>query len=391
MNYKKLGFYFMTFILMNFSILANAYAAVIQNKSIQKGEVYFRKQAEKSQISFIEGLKKPQSDIEYLLLRQEKMVNFQNIPEKNLQYFDFNALTQSVVRYIGNLKRNYSLSFKPVQRKQIQYQFYSLSQAIKKANQLHLNIQSDQFDKLHDLLVSQSTSLFYLSFKERNNHDLFWVTYFLSEVGYPMDLTAKFLVQLEPRRHLTLNQRLGSQLARISLTKGVELNSVTVTQLDQLFDWSVQDVTNEIAIQKMQKLYLKQLQTHGAQDKVKAVKKQLASNLLWQETKNVATNPLGFFKYLQFLIGYIFIALPLEYILIIVSALIFLVQSPNVLTFEEKKRKKLHQKVWLMFTKSYMGNNVPFFSKVAASLVLFGVGLYFNSAKNFVESLMANF
>lgn len=387
----KLWFYLITIILLNFSIPLNALAKPVAKKPVQKRDLYFHKEAEKAQRNFIDGLKKPQSDIEYLLLRQEKMVNFQNIPLQSLQYFDFSALTQSVVNYIGNLKKNYSLSFKPVQRKLIQYQFYSLSQAIKKANQLHLNIQSDQFDKLHDLLVSQSTSLFYLSYKEKNNHDLFWITYFLSEIGYPMDLSAKYLAQLESRKHQALNQRLGSQLARIALTKGVELNSVTVAQLDSLFDWSIQDVTNEAAIQKMRKLYLKQLQTHADQDKVKEVKKQLASNLLWQETKNVVKNPLGFFKYIQFLIGYIFIALPLEYILIIVSSLIFLIQSPNVLTFEEKKRKKLHQKVWLMFTKSYMGSNVPFFSKVAASLVLFGVGLYFNSAKNFVESLMANF
>lgn len=389
----KLWFYLMAVILINLGITVKASAKPTPSsrKPIQTSDTYFHHEADKAQKSFMESLKKPQSDIEYLLLRQEKMVNFQNIPAKNLEYFDFNALTSSVVRYIGNLKKNYSLSFKPVQRKQIQYQFYSLSQAIKKANQLHLNIQSDQFDKLHDLLVSQSTSLFYLSYKEKNNHDSFWITYFLNEIGYPMDLTAKYLVQLESRRHLLANQRLGSQLARIALTKGTELNSVTVAQLDLLFDWSIHDVTSEVATQKMQKLYLKQLQTHADQDKVKAVKKQLASNLLWQETKNVLKNPFGFFKYLQFLIGYIFIALPLEYLLIIVASLIFLIQSPNVLTFEEKKRKKLHQKVWLMFTKSYMGSNVPFFSKVAASLVLFGVGLYFNSAKNFVESLMANF
>lgn len=354
-------------------------------KAAKKGLSQFQEQ------SFTQG----DNDLDVIFYRIEKRVVYQNILGSEIQYFDFNHLTNAVVKYIQILRSNYDLSLDAKKRSLMQMNFYGLSQAIKKANEVNLTIQSEQFEKLHDLLVGQATSLFYASYNEVKYTDFFWTSYFLHELNYPMDLTAKHLSALEQNmrtfKHPEKYREYGEKLARLSLGFAQKLGKPSGSDLEILYNWALTKDENPMARQIVQKNYLKQLQLIGDNEKIKIIKTEIATNLLIEAGKNFIHNPLHIFGFIQMLIGYVFVAWPLEMILFIVSISIFAFQSSSVLTPDEsRKAKTFYKRIWMMFTKAYMGSNVPFFSKLAASLILFGVGLYFNSARNFVESLISS-
>ena len=385
------------FALESWSVIPTNKKSIQVPTAIEKfDDQFYFKMAQKALKQFQrETFKNSDLDLDLIFLKIEKKVIYQKIKPEQIVYFEFQNLTNSVVRYSEKLRNNVKLAVDSKQRSNMQMTFYGLSQAIRKANQMNLTIQSDQFDKLHDILVSQATGLFYSSFKERHKVDLFWCAYFLHELNYPIDLTAKHLLALEksisklndPEKYKIY----GAKLAKLSLNLGQQLTKPNQEQVDTLFRWIQFSNLSPADYQSSQRAYLKQLQLIGDTEKIKDFKKELATSLLFQESKNLLKHPLGLFKYVQFLIGYIFVAWPLEFILILGSLSILAFQASAVLTKEEKKRaKRLDKKLWMMFTKSYLGANVPFFSKLAASLILFGVGLYFNSAKNFVESMITN-
>lgn len=338
-----------------------------------------------------DGLNNSQVALDYLFLRLEKKQNFQSLTDKDLEVLNFNVLTQKVLSFVNRSNLAFNLPINYKLRKQMQFEFYSLSQAIKKANELNLTVQSEHFDKLHDMLMGQSSSLFYTSAKDKKKTDLFLSAYYLHELEYPMDMTARHLEALKKSSKWNFNTKLyAAKIARLALQGGVQLNKLTSKQTDILYEASLLTSLDDKAKQAIQKIYLKQLQMIGDQERINEVKRELASTILWQETKNVFSNPLNILKYVQFCVGYVFIAWPLEMILIFVSIVIFGFQASSVLTAEEKQKKSIWKKLWLVFQKAYLGSNVPFFTKLAASLILFGVGLYFNSAKNFVETMMTN-
>lgn len=339
-----------------------------------------------------EGLNNSQTALDYLFLKLEKKQNFQLLTDKEFESLQFDVLTQKVLSFVNRSNLAFTLPINYKLRKQMQFEFYGLSQAIKKANELNLTVQSEHFDKLHDMLMGQSSSLFYASAKDKKKTDLFLTSYYLHELEYPMDMTARHLEALKKTSKWNFNTKMyASKIARLSLQGGVQLNNkLTSKQTDILYEASLLTSLDDKAKQNIQKMYIKQLTMIGDQERVKEVKRELASNILWQETRNVFFHPLDIFKYIQFCVGYIFIAWPLEVILIVVSILIFGFQASTVLTDEEKSKKSVWKKVWLVFQKAYLGSNVPFFTKLAASLILFGVGLYFNSAKNFVETMITN-
>ncbi len=385
--------------IQTFFILISLFASVQANAFMRNekfDEQFYYKSAKIALQKFqTETFKNSDLDLDLIFMKIEKKIVYQSIHPDQAQYFQFQKLTEAVVKYAGQLKNNFKLSVDPNQRSKMQMTFYGLSQAIKKANQLNLTIQSDQFDKLHDILVGQATSLFYASYTEKRKVDLFWCAYFLHELNYPMDLTAKHLIALE-KSIIKMNEAdkykmYGAKLAKLSLGLGQQLSKPNQEQVDALYKWIQYLNLSGAELQSVQRSYLKQIQLLGDSEKVKDFKKELATSLLYQESKNIIKHPTSLFKYIQFLIGYIFVAWPLEFILILGSLSIFAFQSSAVLTNEEKiKAQRLDKKLWMMFTKSYLGANVPFFSKLAASLILFGVGLYFNSAKNFVESMISN-
>ena len=383
---------------IGFSLQAFAAAksknAVIEKYSFENDFYYQTAQTALKQFQ-LDSFKNADLDIDVIFIKIEKRIIYQNLKKDQVGYFDFQNLTNSVIHFIGKVKNNYRLPVDFKQRSQYQMMFYGLSQAIKKANEMNLTIQSEQFDKLHDILMSQSTNLFYASYKEARRSDLFWNAYFLHELNYPMDLTAKHLSALDKKINKMNDPSkfkiYGAKLAKLALTVSDTLSKPNQEQIDTLYSWAKNTDLSEVELSSIQKAYLKQLQLIGDSERVKDFKKELANNLLVRETKEVFRHPFGVFKYIQFLIGYIFVAWPLEVILVIFSLGIFSYQSGSVLTKEEKRRaKRIDKRLWMMFTKAYLGSNVPFFSKLAASLILFGVGLYFNSARNFVESLIAS-
>ena len=335
------------------------------------------------------------SDTDLIFLKIENEVMYTKIKPQDYAHFNFQHLTDEVLRYVDKLKNNYRLASFPKEREAMQLTYFGLSQAIKKGNELNLGIQSDQFNKLHAALVSQSTFLYYSTYREARRADLFWISYYLKSLHYPMDMTAKHLMALDKKivnfKYPEKYHYYGLKLAKMSLTLGDQVNRPTQQQVDSLYNWARYFQLPPEQLQAVQKAYLKQLQINGDSEKVKEFKKELATNLLYRESRNLLTQPLSIFKYIQFLIGYIFVAWPLEMILIVLSLTIFALQSSTALTYDERRRaKRFDKRLWMMFTKAYLGSNVPFFSKLAASLILFGVGLYFNSAKNFVESMISN-
>lgn len=365
--------------------------AVSKSRVDQNSNRYVRVSENAFEIFQKEAFVDNKQQIDFLFLKLEKKINFKKIDKKivSLQ-FDFNVLTQDVSSFLNNLNSRYNLAVNSKMRKQLEFEFYGLSQSIKKANELNLSVDSDYFDRLHDSLVGQSTSLFYASYKDKSKTDLFFTSYYLNELKYPVDLTAKHVMALQKKKETDTLKFYLPKVARVSLQNGQQINKLNSNELEALYLTTLKMNLQDYEVQSLQKIYLRQLQALGDQEKIQSVKKSLASNLLAQESKYVISHPLDFFKYIQFLVGYIFVAWPLEVILIIFSLAIFGFQSSTVLTHEERRKNSYSKRMWLMFTKAYLGNNVPFFSKLAASLILFGVGLYFNSAKNFVESLMAS-
>lgn len=338
-----------------------------------------------------EGLNSSQVSLDYLFLKLEKKQNFQLLTDKELETLQFDVITQKVLSFLNRSNLAFNLPINYKLRKQMQFEFYGLSQAIKKANELNLTVQAEHFDKLHDMLMGQSSSLFYTSAKDKKKTDLFLTAYYLHELEYPMDMTARHLEALKKTSKWNFNTKMyASKIARLALQGGAQLNKLTSKQADILYEASLLTPLGDKARQTIQKIYLKQLQMIGDQERVLEVKRELASAILWQEAKNIFSHPTGIFKFIQFCVGYIFIAWPLEVIVILVSLAIFGFQASTVLSAEEKVKKNFGKKLWLVFEKAYLGSNVPFFTKVAVSLILFGVGLYFNSAKNFVETMITN-
>lgn len=339
-----------------------------------------------------EGLENPDTAMDYLFLKIQKKQNFQLLTDEELVGLKFDVLTQRVLNFVNRLNLAFNLPINYKLRKQMEFEFYSLSQAIKKADEVSLTVDSDHFDKLHDMLMGQGASLFYAASKDKKKTDMFLTSYYLHELEYPMDMTASHLESLKKMtKWINPNVKLyAAKLARAALHGGVSLNKLNSKQLDIVYDASLLAKIDDAGRLTIQKIYLKQLQAIGDQEKIKQVKRELASTILWQETRNFFSNPLSLFKYIQFCVGYIFIAWPLEMIVIWASLAIFAFQASTVLTPEERQKKSAGKKIWLVFQKAYLGSNVPFFTKLAASLILFGVGLYFNSAKNFVETMISN-
>ncbi len=335
------------------------------------------------------------NDLDVIFYSIEKRVVYQSILSSEIQYFEFSKLTNSFVRFVQVLKNSDDLTKDFKNRRLLQMNFYGLSQAIKKANEVNLMIQRDQFDKLHDMLLSHATSLFYASYEQVKYSDFFWTSYFLHELNYPMDLTAKHLNSLSEKiknfKYPAKYREYGEKLSRLSLGFAQKISKPSSADLETLYSWAIGQNEEVSVKQTVQKNYLKQLMLIGDNEKIKQIKKEIASSVLFEEAKNFIRHPLQLFKFIQVIIGYIFVAWPLEMILFVVSIMIFAFQSSSVLTSAETiQAKNFPRRMWMMFTKAYLGSNVPFFSKLAASLILFGVGLYFNSAKNYVEAIISS-
>lgn len=356
---------------------------------------YYENMGQKSYFMFKKEIKKSEAELPLIFLKNQKQIYSKLIAEKDIPYYHFNNLTQAVSAFLQKMPSYRTL--KPAEYRKAQYEFLGLSYVIKRANQISLNIQSDSFIKLHDLLLSQTTSVFYNRPAQASFVDLYWKTYFLSELNYPIDLVANFIdqqqTQLQAFNTDTFTHKYLYNLAKISILNMHYINQPRIKDLQGMYHLAADGEINLGDKQRTQKSYLKLATRLGNGSEAKEVKNELAMSVLQQESYQII-NSFSFFelfKLIQLYIGYIFIVWPLEIILIVSALLIFALQAKKVLSEEEILKSTLFQKVCLMFTKSYLGSNVPFFSKVAVSLILFGIGLYFNSARNFLESAMNGF
>lgn len=334
-------------------------------------------------------------DLDFIFLQIKKNHLQKYLSKNELENYIFYRLTFAVSLYLTELKENYLLlPYDYKIRNHLELTALGLSLSIKKANELNLNINSDQFSKLHDLLLSQSTPLLYTSDNLINIKDVLWKSYFLSQLDYPMDLVSEHLRSVEalikqfPQDLFFENYR--GQLSKYSLLQSGTLKKLNITDLTMLYINSQTQIQSPEELSILQKSYYKNLSQLGNSETLKNYKVQLAKNILNSERRSLMSNFSfgGFFKFIQILIGYVFVVWPLEWILIVLSLIIFAFQFNVVIVDEEQKKLNFFKKLWIMFTRAYLGSNVPFFSKLAASLILFGIGLYFNSARSFLETLI---
>lgn len=198
---------------------------------------------------------------------------------------------------------------------------------------------------------------------------------------------------------------------------------------------------NSLEIPKELKLYrYKYLQATGQTFEASEIKKDIAKDLFFSKGKQLLMAPteswartdISFFgkvfaslseivhsllTFLTYGAGFLFVATPIELLLVLAAWFIlskqakahFQIESRNLRTRWADHRlvtrdgwrripaflkdgyeflKDETALAWRMFVASYTTTPVPFYSKVAASLLLFGVGLYFNSARSIVEAVV---
>lgn len=380
------------------SLQLKALMPISEKNQIYLSKSYYYQAARKAYPLFqSEFFSDQNTDIDELFKKLEKKAIYQIIHPKDAHKFEFSYLTDEVVKYIRIIKSSYGYETLSVrERTLLQMNFYGLIQAIRKANEMNLTIQSDQFEKLEDLLIKHSQVLFYWSYNQVRYTDFFWTSYYLNILNYPMDLTVKHLSELSAKmknfKYPEKYRPYGEEIARKSLSATRDVSQISAKDLETVYIWAKSSNLNKNELKYIQKVYLKHLTALGISEKANEIKHELAYSLLEQETNNLMAKPWNVLTYLQVLIGYIFIAWPLEIFMLVVAGMIFTVQSKSALTREEERRaNRWYKKIWMVFTKSYLGSNVPFFSKLAASLLIFGMGLYFNTAKRFVEAMISSF
>lgn len=283
--------------------------------------------------------------------------------------------------------------------------------------------------------------------------DLWWDWLWLRGYGYPLDLTELHLQKVqaisktaqarwrERLRLYALSTALGALRQATPPVLGREKAATISLRLTNLA-LDLAGPTAPSALQKELKLYLyRGLQANGQTYEASQVKKEIAMDLFmakgWQIVKSPAEpwsrGDLGFFgkvfaslgqlfrslfTFLTYGAGFLFVATPIDVLLIAAAIFIlgrqgkahFNVQirglSPiwkehrlierdgwrRALPFLKDALQYLREELsiaWRMFVASYTATPVPFYSKIAASLLLFGVGLYFNSARMMVETVVA--
>lgn len=310
----------------------------------------------------------------------------------------------------------------------------------------------DELMRVRQFLLSQGTFI-----TKSANHlvvnDLWWDWLWLRGHNYPSDLVQLHLqkVALISKRASTVwKERLRKHsvaMAMFALKNNtqpvlgrqkpaeVALNLTNTAQ--QLSGESISE-----PVQKQLKLYLyRGLQATGQTYEASQIKKEIAMDLFltkgWQIASSSAEpwqhQERGFFEklwasftqlirsvftFLTYGAGFIFVATPIESLLVVAAIFILAKQGESYFNLRGRKFSQIWQEhdllsnqgwqripaflrsltlavkeslgvAWRMFVASYTVAPVPFYSKVAASLLIFGIGLYFNSARTLVEGVVA--
>lgn len=170
-----------TFIIGFLGFTANAEDAVTPEKTLK----YYRTQASLAYSIFNNERKKSfSSEVDTVFLKIEKEFAFQRIDKSQTKFFNFNNLTQAVLFFAQNLRSQDQISLQghknAVQRRELQMNFIGLSQAIQKSNEINLQINSEQYNKLHDILVPGHRTILCVLPRETKNRFLLDILFFTS-------------------------------------------------------------------------------------------------------------------------------------------------------------------------------------------------------------------
>lgn len=314
-----------------------------------------------------------------------------------------------------------------------------------------LHVDTDELWKLRRYLLSQGTFISSDSSAKLTTADLWWDWMWVRGYSYPADLVELHLQKVEriaknagPKKRAELNKYAVSlTIHALKKATPVVLDREKIAAVDlRLVQRALEKVgTTDAAAEKVLKLHLyRLLQLNGETYEASQLKKEIAMDLFLSKGKTIILSPAepwsrqdlsffskatssierlvrGLFSAITYGIGFIFIATPIELILIL-SALTILSKQGQAFYNERihgipalARRHRIYhldgwrrvpsflkgiiqnlmhegRLAWRMFVASYTSATVPFYSKVATSLLIFGVGLYFNSARNLVEAVV---
>jgi hypothetical protein len=309
----------------------------------------------------------------------------------------------------------------------------------------------EELNRVRHYLLTQGTFISKNSSK-LTTEDLWWDWMWVRGYGFPSDLVEIHLQKvaaISVKAGLVWKERLRRYALSVALLS-LRRNSEPVLNREKPAIVSLRLVNSalalsqpqtEIALVKELKLYLyRYLQTTGQTYEASQVKKEIAMDLFFAKGRQILmapaapweSNELSFFgkifasvlqlfrslfTFFTYGAGFLFVATPIELMLAIGALYILAKQARDHFKIEVrgfKARWKEHsitgeqgwkripsltkdcialffeetKLAWKMFVASYTSAAVPFYSKVAASLLLFGIGLYINSARSLVEAVV---
>lgn len=363
------------------------------------------------------------------------------------------ALFIEEIHKVLELRRRNAEAFrtKPVVRKRIQNVFIGALHVLDVKLRTELDSSIDDLQRVRRFLLSQGT--FITRGGRLTTDDLWWDWLWVRGHGYPSDLVELHLQKVKLLARQTgpaWTERLKKHSVSTALS-ALRRNSQPALAREKpaLVSLRLTNAALEMVgtstpapVVKELKLHLyRGLQASGQSYEAGQLKKEIAMDLFLAKGWQILTAPAvpwtrsdlgvpskifesvglfvrGILTFLTYGAGLIFVATPIEFILVALALFILSKQGERHFNVEIRGLKALwieyrlaekdawkrlpgflgasrslfFQEIvlaWRMFVASYTTAQVPFYSKIAASLLLFGVGLYFNSARTLMESVVA--
>lgn len=376
-----------------------------------------------------------------------------------LENLSSKSMDHSADQFLGDiqksleLKRRYSVEFrtKPAQRLRLENVFSGLLHVLEIRIHGELGSSLNELVRLRRFLLTQATFVSKGGTKLTVD-DLWWDWMWLRGHEEPSDLVEFHLAKIRAISK-TAGVRWQERLRKYALSVSLrtlrresepllEKEKPAVISLRLVNEATrLASVDTAVEIPKELKLYrYKYLQATGQTYEASEIKKDIAKDVFLAKGKQLFMAPaeswartdIGFvgkvvasaaevvhsiLTFITYGAGFLFVATPIELLLILAAWLIlsrqakthFKIESRNfrtrwvdhrLMTRDGWRRIPAFVKdgaaflrdetgmAWRMFVASYTTAQVPFYSKVAASLLLFGVGLYFNSARSLVEAVV---
>jgi hypothetical protein len=346
---------------------------------------------------------------------------------------------------------NRSFRNHPTVRLKIQSVFVGLMTVVEALARINLGQSLDQLLTLDRYLVSKATFFTTEANEELRIYDVVFDYLWLRNLKFPVEIVdlslkkvrAIYLATTTIEDKSALQAYMG-YLAFASLQRGQSVTTVSAGQsasYTRLFQVAMESFAENKQIYKeLQWMQYKFLQKMGRGAEAYEIRNSLYLDQLSIKVEALYKEPISILKKNQngmiskftsiltsmvrnlflvfkYSVGFVLIATPFELAVLLVALVILAQQGYRFFGESQKSLKELiaeHRVLqsdgwkrwpmairalisymgwhlnlaWRMFTTTYTGASVPFYSKVASSLLLFAVGLYFNSAKNLAETLL---